>query len=479
MMKNKLRIFWLRMTAESLLTSAACGLCVGLSIALLCGVADKLFPAAALTPFIRTGAPAGIGLLMTLLLFAFRNRPSRKRLAYQLDALGLEERVGTMLQLEQSDSFMARVQREDALQHLNELDARCWKFHLPTKSLIAAVSLAALLLAVPFLPTRSAAPEEATPEWTGEMDTVATLLNMLHQQAEQSGLSDEDKAKLMRQLEELSQNLPCQDEPAVLRALAKAEEVQKKLKDELSGVESYESVLANLMAYPIFRPLGQAIFSGNTEDVRVECNRLTGLVLQRESGERLQAVYDLLADLTDLLAKSDEKETDGYLVPILRELADGLLELSQSGKEGEAFEVTLAQKFLSCAQAICEALNQSHADDRPESDLEDRLGKQEDNQPSEEGRDSRSRTGQQNSSSGIAFGQGYAVYGGEGITGLSAPAGAETVVTESLYEPSKAANLPYTTVYGKYYADMLALLQEADELPKEVRNAIEAYFAGL
>ena len=68
--------------------------------------------------------PAGIGCGVLVLTgaFAWRMlRPTQETVTRELDALGLRERAATMLALRQDASEMARLQREDALRHIDPI----------------------------------------------------------------------------------------------------------------------------------------------------------------------------------------------------------------------------------------------------------------------------------------------------------------------------------------------------------------------
>ena len=55
-------------------------------------------------------------------------RPNTKEIATRIDECGLEERMITMTELDGDDSFIARMQREDAIKALNTVDAKLLKF---------------------------------------------------------------------------------------------------------------------------------------------------------------------------------------------------------------------------------------------------------------------------------------------------------------------------------------------------------------
>ena len=91
---------------------------------------------------IVVGVLIGVGGVYAFYKFKFQ--PTTKSIARRIDELGLEERIITMTELEGDDSYIARRQREDALQALNTVQASLIKV-VVSVSVIVAVSVAFVL----------------------------------------------------------------------------------------------------------------------------------------------------------------------------------------------------------------------------------------------------------------------------------------------------------------------------------------------
>ena len=65
----------------------------------------------------------GLTGILFVILYLLKYRPTDKSIARRLDSLGLEERVITMQEYKDDDSYIARRQREDAEQALKEIQA--------------------------------------------------------------------------------------------------------------------------------------------------------------------------------------------------------------------------------------------------------------------------------------------------------------------------------------------------------------------
>ena len=71
--------------------------------------------------FLTLGIFAGVAVIAALISYFRFFKPTTKDVARRVDALGLEERMITMLELEKSDDYIAMRQREDAKQSLERL----------------------------------------------------------------------------------------------------------------------------------------------------------------------------------------------------------------------------------------------------------------------------------------------------------------------------------------------------------------------
>lgn len=78
------------------------------------------------------------------LLYHFKFKPTLKSMASELDKQGLEERMVTMVELESDDSYIAKAQRENAVERLEGVNPKSLRFVLPTIAVVL-ISVAAFL----------------------------------------------------------------------------------------------------------------------------------------------------------------------------------------------------------------------------------------------------------------------------------------------------------------------------------------------
>lgn len=128
-----------RVVKEAKLKSFLWGLTIGCLVLFLTTFFSWMFA-------FKEGLWLGLGLFVvftliaTFALYFLKFRPSAKAVAKRIDELGLEERVLTMNELKDDDSYIAQLQRQDTERVLKNTDHRLVKIVIAT-SLIVVLSL--------------------------------------------------------------------------------------------------------------------------------------------------------------------------------------------------------------------------------------------------------------------------------------------------------------------------------------------------
>ena len=135
--------YYKKIGRESILKSLLYGLTIGFSLAFVCIAAGWLAG-------FKAGIYIGLGAFVlsvavaSPLFYHLKFRPTTKKIAQRIDALGLEERMLTMAELENDNSFMAMKQREDAMKAMKSVSCEMLKIAVSVP-LIAAVAVSATL----------------------------------------------------------------------------------------------------------------------------------------------------------------------------------------------------------------------------------------------------------------------------------------------------------------------------------------------
>lgn len=147
--KNKLEKYQRKITLESIVLSIIIGLIIGFGFTLCFSVIFYLLKLSGITTLLIIGGASTV--LSSLLLYYYKFKPNLNIVAKRVDEIGLEERVITMLEMEEKDSFMANLQREDAKGKLDEykitsLPFRSFKKPIITLFVIAIVSITSMVV---------------------------------------------------------------------------------------------------------------------------------------------------------------------------------------------------------------------------------------------------------------------------------------------------------------------------------------------
>lgn len=131
--------YYNKLLVEGLLKSLVCGLAIGFAVmfAVAIGIWFTTLPVVALV-LIPLGSGFAVTAACTAAFYFTLFRPTTDKMAKRLDSLGLEERLITMLELENDQSYIAMRQREDARQQLNRVSAKTFKFRFNKAPIIVA-----------------------------------------------------------------------------------------------------------------------------------------------------------------------------------------------------------------------------------------------------------------------------------------------------------------------------------------------------
>jgi len=118
-----------RLVLEAVVKSALCGLTAGFLsnfiAAFVCWILSYE------NIWLSIGIGIGIALVFGVAIYFLKFRPTTKDIARRVDKLGLEERLITMMELENDDSYIAKRQREDALIQLGKASHKALKMSVP------------------------------------------------------------------------------------------------------------------------------------------------------------------------------------------------------------------------------------------------------------------------------------------------------------------------------------------------------------
>lgn len=128
-----------RLVTEGVLRSAIYGSLAGFGIIFILSLLYWIFALGGILLSIGIGILTGI--TVGVLLYVFKYAPTDTAVARRIDRQGLEERMITMLELKDDDSFIAGLQRNDATSKLESVPEKSIRYGLSTLSIILSSAL--------------------------------------------------------------------------------------------------------------------------------------------------------------------------------------------------------------------------------------------------------------------------------------------------------------------------------------------------
>lgn len=144
MNKNLFQKYFNKLIGEGILRSLFCGLIAGFSSVVVVALTCWYFSFKEIWLTITVGL--AVTALVTAIFYFAKYRPNLKEIAQRIDELGLEERVLTMTELEGTDSYIARKQKEDTLKALNTVMPKDIKLRIAA-AIVVALPITACVMA--------------------------------------------------------------------------------------------------------------------------------------------------------------------------------------------------------------------------------------------------------------------------------------------------------------------------------------------
>lgn len=253
------------------------------------------------------------------------------------DACGLRERAVTALELAETDRPEADItllQRRDACERLQALDARQIRPAFPKRRLLAGALLLALCAATLLLPgggDRAVAARQALETKTAAMAKAAEEA----EKADEAGLTEKEKAELRKLTADLKRDLTAsRDEADVLVAVDKAEQQLQTLRAEQAQEKTAGDAMSAMNA------LSQAMQSAGMD---AAAEALAEALSSGDAAAMSKALSDLSAEDLQRLSESLTGEA--------KALAEAMARTAQQGELSEARMQALQQAAQSAQSA--------------------------------------------------------------------------------------------------------------------------------
>ncbi len=445
---------------------------------------------------------AFVFLLFTAISYLFMFRPRTIDTARRMDALGLDERVETMLRHQHENSPMILLQRADTMECIKKVSPKQIVVRFPRKQMITIVILGVLVIILLFCPYANVSAalqkqevDEEDIARTAESARIAEMIDMLRKQVTESNLSDEQKQALLDQLSQMESSFDLNS--VGLEELAQMSQFYQDVTLDLSSLEIYGSLTGELLKYEELRALGEAISVQDQTAVRKFFREMEQMLLDDIQAAHIAGVFStIIKDLQAVIDAAKESEEEQSLAYIFKTLKTNLDTQFERSLAGEDVSSALHTSLYRAGEYICLSFSGEMPEEVSAQMVEGETQQSETSESSGDGR--QNGMGEAEGMSQSLFAQ-----GAEGVSmGLSTENGKEkTAATEHMYEPSldvsadynyvpdvnstetvdiesNHGNVAYETVYGLYYAQMLEAI-ESGNISEELLDIIENYFYGL
>lgn len=229
--------------------------------------------------------------------------PKPFKIAKIADSLGLKERVITSYELKEDKSNLAKIQRNDTLKVIKNIDFKSsYKIKIPYHKFLVGVILLTLTLTVFIIPTgareKALLKEEIQNETKKQIEQIEEKRKNLNKDKR---ISHEKLTKMDEIVEELLKELKSiKDEEEAIKALSKARNQLEELKH--NGLEEIQNISEKLRESQLSKDLANTLDNKDMEAIKEQLKNLKEL----ENLEIDQLSYMLSDGINELLQVSGD-----------------------------------------------------------------------------------------------------------------------------------------------------------------------------
>ncbi|HYE82576.1 MAG TPA: hypothetical protein VEG39_10495 [Clostridia bacterium] len=325
----------------------------------------------------------GAAVLAAFLYSSFRP-PLNTYAALKADSFGLKERTVTALELAGNQSTLAVLEKNDALEHLRNMD---YKKKIPLrpnkKYLLICLILTAVLAVSGFIPNPMAGRAEELhkiKEKIAEQQKKADKL--IERVRSNPKLAEEQKEELEKRLAELKKELKAvSDEKEISKALGRTEKKLEYIKDKYTSGEDLKKIADALSKNEMTKALADMIKNGDEKAFKDNIKKMAE-ELKKLSAEEKQKLAEELSKLAQEI--KDHPELSRAFDELAKKLAAGEL----GDVSGELSELDQSISELMENESIKDAISELV------KELENANSSQDNGQQSQQGQDGSGHQGQ-------------------------------------------------------------------------------------
>ncbi len=216
-----------------------------------------------------------IALMVGVIAYFVLYRLSHRDIIRRIDEAGLQERITTMEELRDDDSYIAKIQREDTMRRVKALKPRAIPIFLPMVAgiVLLSVSMPAVAFALmPQVPTSTKADDAIPDDYEIIIPAINELPGYLYEAVESlpetiPGTLRDELNGIIKDIEDLNEAIKDGTETGDMDNVADLEDVIDRLDQILEENVKAPLISDYMMNYPILKPLANALKSARETDV--------------------------------------------------------------------------------------------------------------------------------------------------------------------------------------------------------------------
>ncbi|QZY56100.1 hypothetical protein [Crassaminicella profunda] len=280
------------------------GFLVGGSISLMMMIFSRFYPIA----FIGGKLLGLLGVCSLLsFLWSLYKMPSYEKVALLVDEKGLEERTITALTLKNEDTTIVKLQKEDAIHHLQKWDLRKNIPIIFSKKILLVVAILILgILLVGFIPTQSVMKARVIEKNREKIEEQEKKIIQVEKEIKKDHvLSEEDQKEIEKNLKELREKMKAPEntkelQKQIVKTKKEMEKIQKNIQDK-----KIDEITKKLLNHDFTKKLAESIKNKDSKELRQAMNEMNKK-LKNMSKEDLEKKAKELEKLAKILKNNKE-----------------------------------------------------------------------------------------------------------------------------------------------------------------------------
>lgn len=334
-LKKILRPYMRRLRFETFMQACFAAFSAGFAVAMLFTTITRIF-AFEFHFYVLVGVTLGIALTAGIVSYIKVFRMSYQVVLRRIDQAGLQDRLVTMAQFMDDDSFIAKRQREDTVAILKKLKPKAVPFRIPLLTATIALSLVTVNLGMSVWPTRETPVDVDLPItdlYTESNPIIEDLVGDLKDQYEQ--LPDSPLKDQIGSILENLENIQNSDNKTNSDNISDLEEELERIEELIKENQVSKTFGQILSEFPYTKELGIAIYERNQSKIETALDNLR------------PNLFDMMYKVLALVEQSDADEATKEQLTLI--LGDAVVSMNATKESDTADKLGAYRRAITAA----------------------------------------------------------------------------------------------------------------------------------